>query len=696
MSKQLVKTNLNVDTARSLVTHVKNDVPYYIFTANSDEEIEVPTPTDTKSDDSNLYDNILFGKRVKSSDISLSVKRYDWQINQVYDMYDDIESLVNKRFYVSVDTGIETRVYKCLFNNNNAQSTVEPSGTSTESFETLSDGYIWKYMYSITNSDMNRFATSEYIPVVLNTNIVNSAVPGTIDIIKIQSAGARYDNYVSGAFNQASDISVNGNPLVFDITNGEPRDNFYVNCMIKLTSIGPQNGQYRLITGYVVTGGRKLITIDRPFDIIPVPSDIYEISPNVFVYDLSNTSTEQCYARAIIGSSTGNNISKIEVLDPGANYRKVLATVEPDASVGVSGNRAAMIRAVVSPDTGHGSDPEIELIAKYVCISGTFNGNATPIVANNTFRTFGLIKEPLYANCNLLLEPSTVKGSFTSGEKLYEFKSIKLAGTVEVFANSLVVGTNTAIIDSLKQDDAILITDGITNIFGYANNIAMYVPIGSDPELVDPVESLYIDVSQPDRVEAFAQSECDIYLVQKNDFAECVNFSLAELQLTDVNPSMFSASSYVLGEDSYASAKAANTTSYLTINDRDFGDFDAFNQLTRLIGLRENLLSTFNENETLVQASDNSVETTARLHSYESSEIPGEDVVYVTNIINNITSPGIISTDRNEGAQTRFEILNKYDGELVRDSGEILYVENIDSIRRNNQQTEVVKLILEF
>jgi hypothetical protein len=558
-------------------------------------------------------------------------------------------------------------------------------------------------MYTISKFNMNRFSTIDYIPVIKDEAVSTAAKPGTIDVIRIIKAGAGYDNYLSGVFNQPDDIQV-GNSLVYDIGAGSVNDKFYKNCMMKITSPGPQNGQYRLIVDYVVEGGRKLVTLDQPFEIPPVPGDGYEISPNVFIYDLSDTSTEQCFARAIIDANSGNNISRIEILNPGLNYRKVRAELIPDGTVGVTGNRVAEIRAIVSPDNGHGFDPEIELIAKYACISGAFNGNSEPIVANNNFSTFGVLKEPLYSNCTLSIDTNTVKGVFLPGETISRYKPIKLAGTVEVFANSLVIGSNTTLFDSLREDDEVIISNGLTNVFGQAKNINFYAPENANTQLIIPVESFSISVANV----PFTQANCDIYLIEKKIFAECVEYNFNELQLTDVNPAGFEQSMFVLGEESFATAKSfsvpatertSNTISYLTIAGRDFRDFDAFNQLTRLVGERENPLSTFIPNETLVQeTSSNNVndQPRATFHSFESVPGASNDYLYLTNIINTITVPGTISTNREANTQTRFIASEKYDGELVRDSGEILYIENINTIQRRNTQTELVKLILEF
>ena len=73
----------------------------------------------------------------------------------------------------------EYKVYKCLNNNNNSASTVEPSSTTSAPF-TLSDGYVWKYMFSVNANDFERFKSDEYIPIPEVSSIdTNNAIAPT-------------------------------------------------------------------------------------------------------------------------------------------------------------------------------------------------------------------------------------------------------------------------------------------------------------------------------------------------------------------------------------------------------------------------------------------------------------------------------------------------------------------------------------
>lgn len=80
--------------------------------------------------------------------------------------YSTAESLSDAKFYCMTS---DRHVYKCLDNNRNSPSTVRPFSTTHEPIRT-SDGYIWKYMYTIPTSFANKFTTRSDIPVIRGLN----------------------------------------------------------------------------------------------------------------------------------------------------------------------------------------------------------------------------------------------------------------------------------------------------------------------------------------------------------------------------------------------------------------------------------------------------------------------------------------------------------------------------------------------
>lgn len=100
------------------------------------------------------------------------------------------------KFYVR---NSKDQVFKCLFNNSNAVSTVEPETSISgqlpgSAFITTSDGYKWKYMYTIPSGLKRKFFTSDYMPVHTENITVSNAVDGRIDIVKIINGGSGYYN----------------------------------------------------------------------------------------------------------------------------------------------------------------------------------------------------------------------------------------------------------------------------------------------------------------------------------------------------------------------------------------------------------------------------------------------------------------------------------------------------------------------
>jgi hypothetical protein len=157
-----------------------------------------PTPVNSTANIEYTPWRDMYGaKRINTSDVTHAVPRYDWTTGVVYTAYDDQStSLLTDTFYVMTD---EYKVYKCLFNNGAIASTTKPTGVSTTRF-TTADGYIWRYMYTVTTVKALKFLTTDYIPVEVLTSdggedqwdVQAAAVDGSIEIIKVTAGGTGY------------------------------------------------------------------------------------------------------------------------------------------------------------------------------------------------------------------------------------------------------------------------------------------------------------------------------------------------------------------------------------------------------------------------------------------------------------------------------------------------------------------------
>jgi hypothetical protein len=180
---------------------------------SSVSDFSPPNPVDSFDELSEIYDDMIAIKRVTRSDVSEVIRKRVWQTGVVYDMYKhDYGTIINgqpkvsatgqsklydSQFYVM---NSNFQVYKCIYNgqdpdvNQNGKiSTVEPTGTSTSIF-TTSDGYKWKYMYTISISDYIKFVSSDFIPVRRDTSVQNAVINGAIHQALITNRGLGLTN----------------------------------------------------------------------------------------------------------------------------------------------------------------------------------------------------------------------------------------------------------------------------------------------------------------------------------------------------------------------------------------------------------------------------------------------------------------------------------------------------------------------
>ena len=172
-------------------------------TTNEGSDASPLTPVDSIQDEFYYFDDMLAAKKVTSSDVSYVIPRRNWTTGTVYDYYrhdygnritgttttqtsnSGASTLWDSTFYVMSST---YNVYKCLDNNSGANSTVEPTGTST-SILTTGDGYKWKYMYSLTASEQTNFLSTDFMHVSTDSTVSSAAVDGAVNIVKIKTAG---------------------------------------------------------------------------------------------------------------------------------------------------------------------------------------------------------------------------------------------------------------------------------------------------------------------------------------------------------------------------------------------------------------------------------------------------------------------------------------------------------------------------
>lgn len=392
---------------------------YYMFlgrhTPYVDDSAPTPIVNNIQQTYIDVYDQMITAKLVTDDDIVRLIPRVDWMSGVVYTPYthDSSVDLFGRPFYVCVATGSSYDVFKCLNNAGGAPSTVAPSLVNTspsdDVYET-SDGYQWKYLYSITNPQFKKFATLDYIPVYVDANVASFAVNGSIDYVSVEYPGSRYDSYTSGAFQS---VSVSGNSQVFYIeSTSSANNNFYKGCALKITS-GIGAGQQRTVADYTVSGSTRIIVVDTPFGVNPTTSSTYEITPRVVMLG-SGSNFE---GRALVNAAASNSIYKVEITNRGEGY--VYASASLTGNVGGVTN-AASFKAMIGPNGGHGSNPPHELGSHYMGISVTFDAGSVEANSKtfntNDFRVLGIVDSPLLSNVQI--DYTGANGAFVLGERI--------------------------------------------------------------------------------------------------------------------------------------------------------------------------------------------------------------------------------------------------------------------------------------
>ena len=137
------------------------------------------------------------------------------------------QKLENAVFYVVTD---EYNVYQCLDNNNGVPSTVKPTGTSYDAVS-VSDGYIWKFLYNIPIALRNKFLTDVYMPVVtaLRSQFYSS---GTLKTIRLDQTGS---GYTSGSITVQGDGYATGEELYLTNHTVSSAGSGYVSATVSIS-----------------------------------------------------------------------------------------------------------------------------------------------------------------------------------------------------------------------------------------------------------------------------------------------------------------------------------------------------------------------------------------------------------------------------------------------------------------------------
>jgi len=198
----IITQDMRIRNADNFIDTVGTDSVYFFIGRsqpwpNSDTSVAVPF--DTVNDQFGAQQKMVAMKRIAQSDVTHAITRYNWVSGTTYAEYDDQDSAMStKQYYVITD---DLNIYKCLQAGSGA-SVVKPTGTNTYANAAAADGYIWKYMYTLSGTQASKFLTNTFVPVVtlnsddgsLQWDVQSASTSGAIHRIRITSGGSGYSS----------------------------------------------------------------------------------------------------------------------------------------------------------------------------------------------------------------------------------------------------------------------------------------------------------------------------------------------------------------------------------------------------------------------------------------------------------------------------------------------------------------------
>ena len=355
----IITDQIRVLNAENFVSGISTtDNSYYVFiglpnatSVQSDWNTNTPSPIDNFDEHDGVYDTLISAKKINSADVLRVIRKTTWTTGSIYEMYrhdysinnttpqTSSTSLYNSNYYV---INSDFRIYECIYNgaapSNSGKGIIslqEPVHTDLQP-RLESDGYIWKYLFTIKPSDIIKFDSADFIPVPANwktgtdtADVRNAAVDGKVEVITIDDTANASYQFTGTKNNVPIRGDGSGGLASVTFTNGKP-------TAVQVTDGGSGYSFATLDLDSVVTGTGASFSV-----IIPPPgghgADVYrELGSNkVLVYSRIENSdvTNPDFP-------TGNQFARIGIIkNPEINGSSNLLT-DPSAS-GVYGLRLA-------------------------------------------------------------------------------------------------------------------------------------------------------------------------------------------------------------------------------------------------------------------------------------------------------------------------------------------------------------------
>ena len=374
----IITDQLRILNAKNFVAGVASTSnSYYSFVGlpnptdyDSDWNTSPPSPVDNFNQTNNHWDTMIAMKKISKSDVRQVIRRNVWTSGITYDMYrHDIRAtnpsqpsnavdLYSANYYVM---NSDYRVYACLQNGTSPEnpsgrpSLDEPTFTDLEPREagTSGDGYVWKYLYTISPSDIVKFDATNYMPVPQDWETSsreaavrdNAATSGQLKIVTITNRGVA----LGEANKTYTKVPIKGDGAGAEATVVINNDSKVQSVTISRGGSGYTFGTLDLAAGNVPTG-----TTAPTFDVIIPPqgghgADIYKElgGYNVLLYSrIENDSQNPDFI-------TGNQIARVGVVESPLAYdsNSILTLDKASAVYALKLTGVGYSDATFNPDT---------------------------------------------------------------------------------------------------------------------------------------------------------------------------------------------------------------------------------------------------------------------------------------------------------------------------------------------------------
>jgi hypothetical protein len=684
---KILTKNFKMDVAQNFHDSFADDVDssscvYYMVGAESVAFANtIPAATDSVYSESyEIHDKMLFGKRIYEADVSYMIKNIPWVSGSQYDIYDDTDDdLVDKNFYVIADQADGSySVFKCIGKNYTLNSTpvtiTKPNKNRTAADEFVyitGDGYEWKFLFTISAIDYTKFATTNWVPVTEDVAVTSNAVSGSIDSIVIESSGAVYNNYSSGSIKEPT---VGGSTTTFSL-EGDAFDRI-ITYDINYTSNGVSNNVFvEGDTVDIAVPGSNTVSVE-----------VYKVGTSTVSFEI-NDDTQGITQSTLVSANasitvTGNtvvadvlqirqeNVSQLSGLDDFYNGSVMYIRSGPGAGetrtiqdYAVTGNQK-----IVEIDSAWTTTPttasRFSILPKITITGDGSNAIAIPVI-------------------------DTTANSIVDIQILDRGTNYTFA-TATAVGNTGVIDANGAVINSTEASLRPIISpkgghgaDVKTELF--AHNVGISITFANN----DVDDSLVYNEIGIVKDLLFDGVELTLDTLANNDFAVGEYVNQENIKASGYVDSIDTANNIltltnVLGEFAVSgnSVIGATSNTYSTISSIN-KSIDVFDST---ITVETTTLSgTFVVEELITQASSGSSARILSISANNSivlSEILGD---FDTGLSNQIVgassgSTGYISSKTTKG--------------IVDNSGETIYLENIQEIQRSGTTEERIKIVI--